>query len=277
MQRHFAPVRRDPPPGPAEDPVQRLFDVPAVGVQRLRRNHWFGIAVLIAVVGVTAAALPPLLTDPTPSPAPPLGAAVPTASVTATAVASATTSIEGPAPGLRPSGSPAVTGPAPATGTARRPAALPDADEPPARATNAPAPTTTPTRTPLATKSPDAMFRPLSMPAENAVLSDGARIVDCATCDGGARVRYVGRVDARFDVPVAGRRTITIRYQASGTRRLAVALNGGTPVAELRLTGSDWKTPRTATVEADIPAGAVTIILTSGGGGAPDIDTITIG
>ncbi|HWS35969.1 MAG TPA: hypothetical protein VN408_24930 [Actinoplanes sp.] len=126
---------------------------------------------------------------------------------------------------------------------------------------------------PLATSA----FTPLVAQAEDAALSGGAEVLECAACDGNARVAGLGRIDASFDVPAAGRRTITVLYQADGVRHLIVAVNGADTVGVLRVSGADRPAPRRAEVYAQIPAGPVTISLYADPAGrAPDIDKIII-
>jgi hypothetical protein len=104
------------------------------------------------------------------------------------------------------------------------------------------------------------------------VLGGGAKVTACATCEGGARVRYLGTLAVPIEVPTAGRRTVTVHYTCDGERELQVAINGGTPTAQW-VTGTDWATPRTFRYTATLPAGRSTLTILNGG---PDIDKITI-
>ncbi|GIJ75757.1 hypothetical protein Xph01_01890 [Micromonospora phaseoli] len=133
-----------------------------------------------------------------------------------------------------------------------------------------------PSGTPGRTTEPPS-FRPVSVEAEDPgnVLSEGAGIATCPTCEGGARVRYIGRLTANLTTAAAGRRTVTVTYQVKGDRSLMISINGAAPTTH-RLSGTDWDTPRTFRYTATIPAGQVSMTFYNDTGPAPDIDKITI-
>ncbi|MBX7265068.1 hypothetical protein KIF24_02665 [Micromonospora sp. Llam7] len=133
---------------------------------------------------------------------------------------------------------------------------------------------------PLATldRSTEApSFRPVSVEAEDPgnVLGEGAGIAACPACEGGARVRYVGRLTAYLTTAAAGSRTITVGYEVKGERSLKISINGAPPTTH-HLTGTDWDTPRTFRYTATVPAGRVSIAFYNDTDPAPDIDKITI-
>ncbi len=144
----------------------------------------------------------------------------------------------------------------------------------PSKAGPAPA-TTKPAAAPAPTTRGPAVFRPVTVQAEAATLSGGAVAVDCATCDGGARVRYLGRVGVTVPVPVAGPRTVTVVYEADGVRSLAVTING-TRATVVTTSGSGWTVPRTVTFTVAFPAGTVNVGFEQGDGNGPDVDRISI-
>lgn len=121
-------------------------------------------------------------------------------------------------------------------------------------------------------------FTAVSVEAEapGNLLGGDAGVVDCATCDGGARVRYIDDVnylEVYVTLPVAGTRTVTVRYESDGERKAAVQVNGG-PVTVYPVAGSGgWETPATFTFEAHLPAGRNTLRFS---GHSPDIDRIVL-
>ena len=129
-----------------------------------------------------------------------------------------------------------------------------------------------------AAAAPAATFAPIAVQAEAAgnTLSGGAAEVDCATCDGGARVRWIGRVDVHLTVAVAGTRIVTVEYESDGNRGLAMSVNGASPVVAT-VTGTDWTTPKSLRFTVSIPAGSVDLGFYGEGGNAPDLDKITVG
>jgi hypothetical protein len=122
-------------------------------------------------------------------------------------------------------------------------------------------------------------FTPISVQAEAAgnTFIGGAAVTDCATCDGGARVRYVtdqNRLEMHLNVAVAGPRTIAVEFESDGSRTLRIAVNG-TTVAQPTVTGASWTTPQTLHVSAAMPAGAVTLTF-AGAVNGPDLDRVII-
>ena len=153
-----------------------------------------------------------------------------------------------PTPSASPSPSPSATSPSPA-----------------ARATTSAAP---------------ASFTPIAAEAEGAgsVLTGGAARTDCPACHGGGRVRYVCnscRVTVRATVPVSGRRTLTVVYEADGPRFLKVSVNDGVP-RTYPVTGPGWDTPRSFHFTADLPTGPLRVSLFNDESPAPDIDAVLI-
>ncbi|MBQ1049941.1 hypothetical protein KBX50_15895 [Micromonospora sp. C51] len=222
-----------------------------------------GISTLAGAIALTAIAVPSLVATDEQRPE---GAAVP-AAPTASAAPSAAPSVIASSPGpTRQS-----------TGTAAEPRA-PGRDlaasQPGRQATPAPPPR--PSATPDRTTKPPS-FSPVSVEAEDPgnVLSEGAGIATCPTCEGGARVRYVGRLTANLTTTAAGSRTVTVTYQLKGDRSLMISINGAVPTVH-RLTGTDWSTPRTFRYTADVPAGRISMAFYNDTGPAPDIDKITI-
>jgi hypothetical protein len=140
-----------------------------------------------------------------------------------------------------------------------------------------------PSPSPSATVTPSATpvsFTPIAAEAEGAgsILTGGAAKTDCAACHGGGRVRYICdscRVTVRATVPVSGRRTLTVVYEADGPRFLKVSVNGGIP-RTYPVTGPGWTTPRTFHFTADLPAGPLRVSLFNDESPAPDIDAVLI-
>jgi len=158
---------------------------------------------------------------------------------------------------------------------AAAPASTPSSSPPSSTPTKAAKPTTT-TAAPRTT----APFIPITIQAEDpaTTLTGGAAAADCATCRGGARVRYVCTactVIVRATLPVAGARTVTVVYEADGRRSLKVSVNGAAP-RTWPVTGTDWETPRTLRFTADLPAGPVRLSLFNDETAAPDIDEVVI-
>jgi hypothetical protein len=244
------------------DPVRHLLDGPPALVRLLRLRHWAGLLALVAAVGVTAFVIPPMLSAQAPAALSPQHPQPPSRTPSAAAPGLPAAAASSPAPSVT---APPATTPGPAS----------------AQPTGAAQPTagrSSATATPRHTTPAGVVFTPISVQAEASgnTLSEGAAEVDCATCDGGARVRWVGRVDVHLTVPVAGTRKITIECEVNGTRSFDVSINGD-PVALVKVTGTDWSTPRSATATASIPAGSVDIGLYGDAGNAPDFDKITIG
>ncbi|MGW0504978.1 hypothetical protein [Micromonospora sp. NPDC003241] len=133
----------------------------------------------------------------------------------------------------------------------------------------------TPSSTP--SRSPAAQFRPVTVQAEapGNLRSGGAEIAYCDSCDGGARVRYLGQLTVYLDVAAAGSRTVTVGYTADGTRDLKVVVNGGPPQT-FTVTGSSWVTPRSLRFTASIPAGRTAVTLYHDSAPPPDIDKVTV-
>ena len=133
---------------------------------------------------------------------------------------------------------------------------------------------------PAESVSPAARFAPITVEAEDPhnILSGGAAATSCSTCRGGRRVRYLCdtcQVVVRTEVPVAGRRTVTVVYEADGDRKLKVRVNGG-PARTWPVAGSDWTTPHSFRFTADLPAGPLRLTLFNDESPAPDVDQVAI-
>ena len=247
------------------DPVSRLLDEPPTLGRRLQLRHWIGVLGLVAAVGVTAFVIPPMLAAEAPVAQSAEHSAPPslTSSEAVAAPPAGTTSLAATSAATTAPPASVAAGPAATQGTA---AAQPPTGKPTATATT------------KRTTAGQAAFTPIGVQAEASgnTLSDGAGVVDCATCDGGARVRWIGRLDVHLTVPVSGTRKITFLYETDGDRSFDVSINGDPPVAVVKVTGSDWVTPRSVSITASVPSGSVDIGLYGYAGNAPDFDKITI-
>ncbi|SNS97957.1 hypothetical protein SAMN05421812_102604 [Asanoa hainanensis] len=137
-----------------------------------------------------------------------------------------------------------------------------------------------PTAAPTVGVSPSVRFGPITVEAENLdnSLTGGAAPTECATCRGGARVRYLCvtcQVIVRTTVPVSGERTITVVYETDGYRALKVKVNDG-PARTFQVGGTDWTTPRSFRFTVDLPAGPVRVALFNDHTPAPDVDQVVI-
>jgi hypothetical protein len=251
------------PSEPTNDPIRRLLGAPTDPVRRFGLRHWLGLLGLAVVITVAAFVMPSLITPGAPPPTrhPAAAPMWPSQAVSASPPSTATASKP-----TTPANEPAtvvsepVSAALPGTLSTPKPKAPPKTAKPSAAA---PSKTT-------------HKFTSITVQAENASLSNGATKVDCGTCQAGARVRYVGRVDVRVTVPNPGTYDLTVVYEAAGSRVLAVSINGNPPVASRQVTGRDWTTPLTLTVSAALPAGSIDIGLFADTGNAPDIDAVTI-
>ncbi|WP_433533073.1 hypothetical protein ACQPYA_14310 [Micromonospora sp. CA-263727] len=251
------------------DPVARIGSAPDPD-RPTRTGHWVGISTLAGAIALAAVAVPPLLAPDERRPdGSQDGVVAPAATTAPTDPASPSpvaTEAAGPAaPNAEPTSSPTVRNATPTSGPAPNPAG-----------TVAPAPTPAPSVT--TGRSTPPPFVPISVQAEDPgnLLSEGAGVVSCATCEGGARVRYLGRLTAYLTTPTAGLRTITVTYQVKGERTLKISVNGEAPTTH-RLTGTDWDTPHTFQYTALVPAGRVSLTFYNDTGPPPDIDKITVG
>ncbi|MFC0527160.1 hypothetical protein [Phytohabitans kaempferiae] len=175
-------------------------------------------------------------------------------------------------PVATPTGAPGTAAGSPPVAVSPSAAARPKPSSRPAGPGRAPVPAASPSsRTP-------APFTPVSVQAEHPanVLDGGAAVTACASCDGGGRVRFLGRVVVYLDVPVAGTRTVTVTYESDGSREMKVAINNGSP-RTFPVSGTSWELPRTFRFTAAIPAGRVAITLYNDTSPAPDVDKVTIG
>ncbi|GAA3456015.1 hypothetical protein [Dactylosporangium matsuzakiense] len=240
-----------------------------------RRLGWASLAVGVAAI---VAFIPPLVL-PAPPPAPDQPLAAPS---TAPPMPSA--------PRIPPASGPAGSGPPPAAGGPSAPD--PTAADSTAAGQNAAGQTSgggTPTgRTTAgpATAGPAPTtagpgFRPMSLHAADAAnLRNGARVIECATCDGGSRVGYIGGPNTLAirvpEMPAAGERTLVIVYETQDLRTLKVAVADG-PVHTLTLAGAgDYLIPARTSISVYVPAGTTWIRFFNDSGDAPDINRIEL-
>lgn len=220
----------------------------AEGREWPRRLGWVALAV---AVGATATFVPPLVL--------PDGRDHPPA-------ATAPTPPPSPAPTTPPTGSSTASpgGTPPATVPTSPASALPRTTVPPSVKPSVP-----------------PAFAAISRHAADAAnLRNGARVIECATCDGGSRVGYIGGPNTLAirvpDVPVAGERTLTVTYETAETRTLRVAVNDG-PVHTLTLSGAgDWLIPATVSLRVHLPAGTSWVRFFNDAGPAPDVNRIEL-
>ncbi|WP_148083623.1 hypothetical protein [Micromonospora sp. Llam0] len=140
----------------------------------------------------------------------------------------------------------------------------------PTGSAEASAPGATPATPPVTTVSVEAE-------ASSNLLGGDAKVASCATCDGGARVQYVNDenyLEVYVDLPVPGTRSVAVRYESDGLRKMGVQINGG-PTLTYPVAGSGgWETPATFTFEAHLSAGRNALRFS---GHSPDIDRIVVG
>jgi hypothetical protein len=133
---------------------------------------------------------------------------------------------------------------------------------------------------PTAGPSAPARFTPITIQAEDPGnrLSGGAAVVDCATCHGGHRVRYLCptcTLVVRATLPGSGLRTVTVGYEVDGPRAIKVSINGA-PARTWNVTGPDWTTPQSFRFTAELPAGELLLTLYNDEAPTPDVDDIVI-
>jgi alpha-L-fucosidase len=104
----------------------------------------------------------------------------------------------------------------------------------------------------------------------------------CSGCSGGSKVRFIGNNANNWvtvngvTVASAGSHPLTVHGVVSGTRTFFVSVNGGSAI-QVALTGTDWATPVTATVNVSLNAGANSIRFFNDTANAPDLDRIVVG
>jgi hypothetical protein len=116
--------------------------------------------------------------------------------------------------------------------------------------------------------------------ADDANLRRGARIIECASCDGGRRVGYIGGPNTLAvrvaGVAVAGERTLVVVYETEVPRTLMIAVNDG-PAQTRTLSGAgDYAIPARTTLTVYVPAGTSWIRFYNEAGDAPDINRIEL-
>jgi hypothetical protein len=133
---------------------------------------------------------------------------------------------------------------------------------------------------PAASMSSPGHFIPISIQAEDPanLLSGGAAVVACGTCDGGYRVRYICtscRLVVRTTLAVPGSRTVTVVYESNGSRAVKISFNGARPLIRT-VSGPDWTTPQTLRFTAVLPAGTLLVAFYNDESPAPDIDKVVV-
>jgi hypothetical protein len=253
--------------GPAGDPLRPLLGSMASPVRNLDLHHWLGLLGLVAAIAVTAFVVPPLVI-PVESSAP--SATAPLSHTWLPSVLPSSTPVI-QLPPVAPSGT-LTTAPT-AASTTGRDSRLPRTGT---RKVEPQTPqATTGESLPASTKATKKATS-ITMQAESGSLSEGAAVVACGTCESGARVRYLGRVDVHPTIPSAGTYEITVTYEVDGVRQLAVSINDRPPISTRTVAGSSWTTPLKMTFKTALPAGPVDIGLHADDGNAPDIDAVTI-
>jgi hypothetical protein len=277
VQRHSAPEMDDDRPTVAfhrpeqpGDPIESLLAGWPDPSSRLSLRHWTGIAALGAVILAAAFGLPPVVSSDGNG----------QAATPASSVASSAPDVRAPVP------LPIVPGPpgastAPLVPSSEDGSSSPTASAHPtmtgaAPATTAPKAATTRRTGTTSGDAPDR-FPAISVQAEapENQLSGGAQPVACAACSGGARVRYMGRVDVHLRVPASGKRTVTVVYEVSGSRNVDISVDGRAPMV-VSLSGTGWESPSTTTFTVTIPAGEVSLGFYNPDGDCPDIDAVTV-
>ncbi|TCB96802.1 hypothetical protein E0H26_14405 [Micromonospora zingiberis] len=250
---------------PDADPIPRILGSAPRPDRSSRTRQWVGIGTLTGAIALAAIAVPPLLAS---TESPPVSSPETVATPVAT---SAPTEPAASAPGESPSPTPSPERTAPAAGPTPSPSTRTAAPAPPPT-TSAASPSATSSRS---TAPPS--LRPVSVEAEDPgnVLGEGAGIVACSACAGGARVRYLGTLSVYLTNPTAGPRTVTVAYTVDGSRELKISINGAAPTNHF-LTGTAWDTPRTFRYTTTVPAGRVSFTFYNDTGPSPDIDKITI-
>ncbi|WP_432974639.1 hypothetical protein [Dactylosporangium sp. CA-233914] len=218
-------------------------------VRRLRVRHWIGLAGITGVVAAAAVAVPLMVA---PSDGPGDGPAARDAPLSAGVSTERSAEASAPPASSAPTGVPSPT----ASGSPRPPSPRASAGA--------------------------GVFKPITIEAEAAsnTLTGDADVVSCATCYGGARVRYLGgrsgaKVVVHLNMPVAGRRTLAVDYEVDGHRKVKISINNADPFVH-DITGSSWHEPVTIVSDVMIPAGAVDLALYNDEAPGPDIDRITI-
>lgn len=103
----------------------------------------------------------------------------------------------------------------------------------------------------------------------------------CSGCSGGTKVRFIGNNTNNWvavngvTATSAGTHQLTIHGVVSGTRTFFVSVNGAS-ASQVSLTGTDWATPVTATINVSLNAGTNSIRFFNTGANAPDLDRIVI-
>ncbi|MEV6343992.1 hypothetical protein [Actinoplanes sp. NPDC051851] len=131
------------------------------------------------------------------------------------------------------------------------------------------------TATETATKSAAGTLAPVTVEAEDGTVRKGADIVFCTGCSGGQRVTYLGQLDIEVRIPKAGKRTITVVYEADHESVIEMKV-AGTRLAYRKVTGDDRNEQQTVTFTAKLPAGNVTLSFYAYEGDPADLDRFTI-
>ncbi len=129
-----------------------------------------------------------------------------------------------------------------------------------------------------ATRPPFTPIRLLAADPGN--VRSGARVIECASCQGGSRVGYIGGPNTLImlvrGVRTGGRRTLTVTYETEARRTLKIAVNQD-PVRVVKLAGAkDLMIPAVTRLSISLPAGTSSIKFYNDEGSAPDVNGIVI-
>ncbi|MET8280495.1 hypothetical protein [Micromonospora sp. NPDC005174] len=107
----------------------------------------------------------------------------------------------------------------------------------------------------------------------------GALVAKCPTCEGGAKVIYLGGSNylvVHTAVAVAGRWNASVSYESAVSRPLKVSVNGASPRTFTVAAGGDWLTPRVFTFPVDVTAGPVIFRFYHETDQMPDLDKVVL-
>jgi hypothetical protein len=138
-----------------------------------------------------------------------------------------------------------------------------------------------PAPSPSVRASHASRFRPIRIDAADPDnIRHEVEVTQCPSCAAGSRVQYVGQghsltVPVR-NVPVGGRRTLTIVYESDGPRPLDIILGDGRKVSRILPGAESWITPARAQWRIRLPAGDSKLTFFHPTSPAPDLDQIII-
>jgi alpha-L-fucosidase len=116
--------------------------------------------------------------------------------------------------------------------------------------------------------------------ASGNTLSGAAVVGTCATCSGGAKVKFIGNGSANFvtipvSVATAGSHELTIYAEVNGTRDFFVSVNGRAGI-DVPITNNDWYHPVATTILVNLNAGTNTLKFYNNSAFAPDLDKVMV-